>query len=334
MSRMKLNLTGFSEAARDSRGKPLELDIGDVTEDPDQPRKEFDQASMQDLADSISARGVKTPISVHDDPGRPGKYIVNHGARRLRASLLCGKPTIPAFVDEVYDAYDQVIENLQRENLTPMELAMFIRKRMETGDKKGEIAKQLGKAPSVVSFHLALIDAPPCIDDAYTSGKCTSPTTLYELRNLHDKFPQQVDEWCAGEQEITRSTVTELASKFYHDKKSADAVEQKDDAKFYHDKKSEADKLRHGVKNNVVRAPKMPELAPVVRQHLTTGPFEKGADSSPLKQEFAPSQGDQDFVMTKFQMRAALSGKLENLATSSHVSIDELINQALEYFLK
>ncbi len=216
---MKLDLTALADFTDDSKGKPFELPISKVMEDSNQPRKAFDEDSLRELAASIKERGVKTPISVHDNPARPGQYIINHGTRRLRASILAGKTTIPAFIDEVYDGYDQVTENVQRENLTPMELAMFIQKRIDAGDTKGNIARRLGKAASVISFHLALIDPPACIEDAYASGKCMSPKTLYELRVLHEKFPAQVDAWYSGEPDITRRAVAELTEKFCHDKK-------------------------------------------------------------------------------------------------------------------
>ena len=208
-----MRLTALTEAfdAAHAKGKPLQLDVASVTEDPNQPRKEFDDATLRELADSIAERGVKTPISVHPDPVWPGKYIVNHGARRLRASRLAGRVTIPAFVDEQYDAYDQVIENLQRENLTPMELAMFIKLRIDAGDKKGDIARQLGKAPAMIAYHLALIDAPAVIDDAYAAG-VTSPKTLYELRSLHEKVPEQVEALVASGAAVTRKTIAEIAS--------------------------------------------------------------------------------------------------------------------------
>ena len=243
-----MRLTGLTEAfdAVNAKGKPLQINVANVAEDPHQPRKEFDAAALQELADSIAARGVKTPISVHPDPVQPGKYIVNHGARRLRASLMAEKLTIPAFVDEQYDAYDQVVENLQRENLTPMELAMFMQKRIDAGDKKGDIARQLGKGVQAIAEHLALLNAPTCIEQAYASG-ATSPKTLYDLRRLHEQAPAEVDEWCAGMPEISRKSVAELAAKLRHD-----VISVRDDAA---KTPKEAEQLRHDVKTKAVERP-------------------------------------------------------------------------------
>jgi hypothetical protein len=66
---------------------------------------------------------------------------------------------------------------------------------------------------SMVTNHLALIDPPACIEEIYTSGKCVSAKTLYDLRNLHKEFPKDVERWCATTQEITRATVSALSAK-------------------------------------------------------------------------------------------------------------------------
>jgi ParB family chromosome partitioning protein len=205
----KPTVEGATEAPS---GKPLELLLSDIEEDPNQPRKEFTEAAMVEMTDSIKARGVRQPVSVRPHPTKPGKWMLNFGARRFRGSLAAGKETIPAFVDESSDDFDQVIENEQRDNLKPMELALFIGRKLDEGIKKAEIARKLGKAPQVITEHLALINPPTCIEEIYRDGKCTSPKTLYDLRGLHDKFPESVEEWCATAEDVTRKAVAELAT--------------------------------------------------------------------------------------------------------------------------
>jgi ParB family chromosome partitioning protein len=202
-------------------GKPLDIPLAHIEEDPDQPRKEFTPEAMQEMTDSIRARGIKTPVSVRTHPAKPGKWMLNYGARRYRGSVAAGRESIPAFVDESHDDYDQVIENIQRDDLKPMELALFIKKRLDAGDQKKAIAKNLGKDGAIITQHLALIDPPACIEDAYSNRKCVSPKTLYELRGLHDKFPEQVEAWCADAAEITRKMVSELADELKGNKKPA-----------------------------------------------------------------------------------------------------------------
>lgn len=216
----KPTVPAATEAAQPT-GKPLDIPLAHIEEDPDQPRKEFTAEAMQEMTDSIRTRGVKTPVSVRTHPSKPGKWMLNYGARRYRGSAAAGRASIPAFVDEAHDDYDQVIENIQRDDLKPMELALFIKKRLDAGDQKKAIAKNLGKDGAIITQHLALIDPPACIEDAYSNGKCTSPKTLYELRGLHEKFPEQVEAWCADATEITRKMVAVLADELKGKKKPA-----------------------------------------------------------------------------------------------------------------
>jgi ParB family chromosome partitioning protein len=201
-------------------GRPLQIPVKDIDEDPAQPRQEFDAESMAELENSIRLHGVKTPVSIRPHPTEQKRWILNFGARRLRASKALGKTTIPAFVDRSHTDYQQVIENLQREDLKPRELAMFIKKKMDEGEKQAQIAELLGVNRSMVTNHLALIDPPACIDEIYTSGKCLSAKTLYDLRNLHKEFPKDVERWCATAQEITRATVSALSAKLRGPRKS------------------------------------------------------------------------------------------------------------------
>jgi ParB family chromosome partitioning protein len=204
-------------------GRPLQIPVKDIDEDPTQPRQEFDAASMEELENSIRLHGIKTPVSIRPHPTEQKRWILNFGARRLRASRAVGKATIPAFVDRSHTDYQQVIENLQREDLKPRELAIFIKRKMDEGEKQAQIAELLGVNRSMVTNHLALIDPPVCIDEIYTSGKCLSAKTLYDLRNLHKEFPKDVERWCAGAQEITRATVSALSAKLRSPQKQKNA---------------------------------------------------------------------------------------------------------------
>jgi ParB family chromosome partitioning protein len=200
-------------------GRPLQIPVKDIDEDPAQPRQEFDAETMAELEHSIRLHGVKTPVSIRPHPTEQKRWILNFGARRLRASKSVGKPTIPAFVDRSHTDYQQVIENLQREDLKPRELAMFIKKKMDDGEKQAQIAELLGVNRSMITNHLALIDPPSCIDEIYATGKCLSAKTLYDLRNLHKEFPDDVERWCATAQEITRAAVSALSEKLRGPKK-------------------------------------------------------------------------------------------------------------------
>lgn len=196
--------------SRAPTGEPLHVPLNQIDQDPNQPRKEFSDDAMREMTASVSAKGVKSPVSVRSHPDQPGRFILNFGARRLRASIAAGRETIPAFIDEAHDDYDQVIENEQRENLTPMERALFIKRKLADGETAGKIAKKLGKPNNMVTEHMALIDMPACIEEVYTSGKSQSPKTVYDLRKLYDKHPEKVEAWCVEAEEITRRRVAEL----------------------------------------------------------------------------------------------------------------------------
>ena len=118
----------------------LDLELSLIDEDPNQPRREdnpgFSEEKINELVRSITKRGVKTPISVHHHPEKPGRFVINHGARRFRASKLAGRKTIPALVDNDYTSADQLTENLLREGNTPLEIAAAIGEFLKQGMKK------------------------------------------------------------------------------------------------------------------------------------------------------------------------------------------------------
>ena len=93
-------------------------------------------------------------------PQLPGRYMVNRGERRVRAARKAGLLTVPAFIDERVDPFAQAAENLHREDMSPFDLAAFVRAREKEGLSKSEIARRLGKPRSYISEAAALIDAP------------------------------------------------------------------------------------------------------------------------------------------------------------------------------
>jgi len=202
----------LDEPSSAATGVPLMLSIAAIDEDPSQPRREFDAEALQQLADTIAERGVRQPVSVRTHPDQPGRWLLNFGARRLRASKLAGKTKIPAFIDETADSYDQVIENEQREGLKPLELALFIQQRLATGDNQADIARRLGKSRTFVTYATALIDAPDWLMTVYREGRCRGARELHELRSLHAGHPQPVEEWLDIAEPITRERIAALRS--------------------------------------------------------------------------------------------------------------------------
>src|SRR5699024_4344159 len=97
---------------KSSNGKPLEIEIEKIIEDKNQPRVVFDDEAMKELADSIKARGVKTPISVRPSPDDNEQFVINHGARRFRAAREAGLKRIRAFRGRDYVFTERRVENL------------------------------------------------------------------------------------------------------------------------------------------------------------------------------------------------------------------------------
>ncbi|MBL0011110.1 MAG: ParB/RepB/Spo0J family partition protein [Nitrosomonas sp.] len=199
-----------------------EIDLDLIIEDIHQPRKEFNQDTLRELTETVKLRGVKSPISVRPNPDKPGAYIINHGARRYRASINAGLKTIPAFIDTDYSEADQVIENLQRDNLTSREIADFIGRQLAAGKTKSYIARQLGKTNPYITTHAALLDLPDPIDEVYRSGRCTDVTAIYDLTRLYKTNKEEVVNWLnlSAPEEISRLDVKHF-SKFLELKKKA-----------------------------------------------------------------------------------------------------------------
>lgn len=202
------NNTNDNQRIKVATASSLELDLSLIDEDPDQPRTEFDPVTLQELADTIRLRGVKTPISVHPNPGVAGRFIINHGARRFRASILANKKTIPAFIDTDYTKVDQVIENLQRDALTPREIAEFIGTQYSKGLTFTKIAKMIGKSQAFVSQHHILLNLPSTIEELYSSGKVRDVLLINNLVSAFKASPEITIDWVNNsEQAITRSSV-------------------------------------------------------------------------------------------------------------------------------
>jgi ParB family transcriptional regulator, chromosome partitioning protein len=232
---------------------PMHIPLGLIDEDPYQPRTAdnpgFSPESLKELADTIRLRGVKTPISVRNNPKARGRYIINHGTRRFRASALAGKTTIPGFLDNDYDNADQVVENLHRNALTPREIADYIGRELARGKKKRDIARELGKSPAFVSQHVTLLDLPDPIAESFNSGRSRDVTLINDLVTIYTKKPYEVTAWLADDdQEITRGSV-KLLREFLDYKQGPDDFVAHESSVQKEDKrgassKSDSDKLK------------------------------------------------------------------------------------------
>ena len=148
------------------------ISITDIQKNPYQPRKEFDGEKLHELAQSIKENGVIQPIIVRQSPVIG--YEILAGERRYRASLLAGLTSIPAVVKQLSDQemmVQSIIENLQRENLNPIEEARAYESLVEKGFTHAEIADKMGKSRPYISNSIRLLSLPEHILSEVENGK-------------------------------------------------------------------------------------------------------------------------------------------------------------------
>jgi ParB family chromosome partitioning protein len=193
--------------AEDRPAPPALVAIELLVEDGSNPRTEFLETEIQELAEDVRQHGVLQPIVVHAADGN-GRHLIHFGSKRLRAARRAGLTHVPVVIRDLPpDPYTQVAENQKRHGLSPLDMARFIKNRSEAGESNATIAKRLGMNLTSVAQHLALLELPPELDQALKDGRCTSPRTLHELKKLHCEEPERVRVLIAGDAEITRTTV-------------------------------------------------------------------------------------------------------------------------------
>ena len=150
------------------------LPLREIEPDPEQPRKRFDDDALNQLADSITENGLLQPIAVRPKKAGPG-YIIIAGERRWRAARLAGLDEVPVIIKDVTDeqaAALALIENLQREDLDPIEVAEGCRQLIDKyGLTQESAAKKLGKSRSAVTNSLRLLALPEDVRRMVSGGK-------------------------------------------------------------------------------------------------------------------------------------------------------------------
>ena len=152
--------------------------LSDVEPRRDQPRKTFDREALETLADSIATYGVLQPIIVRKNPVSDDTYEIIAGERRWRAAKMAGLTEIPAVVfdgDELKAAQVALIENIQREDLNPVEEALGYGALIEKfGLTQDQVSKQVGKSRSAVTNALRLLDLPDEVLDMLRDGEISA----------------------------------------------------------------------------------------------------------------------------------------------------------------
>ena len=145
-----------------------EIDIHQIVPNPNQPRREFDEEAMEELATSIREMGIITPITLRQMPD--GKYQIIAGERRWRASQKAGLKTLPAYIRTVEDESVMemaLVENIQREDLNAIEIALAYQHLLETtGMTQAKISDRVGKSRTAVTNYMRLLKLPAQIQMA------------------------------------------------------------------------------------------------------------------------------------------------------------------------
>ena len=150
------------------------LRIADIEPRSDQPRKIFEREALETLAESIGTHGVLQPIIVRENAMLKGTYEIIAGERRWRASKMAGLSEIPVVIldgDDLKAAQVSIIENIQRENLNPVEEALAYRTLMERFDlTQDQVSQQVGKSRSNIANMMRLLDLPESVLDLLREG--------------------------------------------------------------------------------------------------------------------------------------------------------------------
>jgi ParB family chromosome partitioning protein len=156
-------------------GSVLEIDVNDIDPNLEQPRKTFDDEKLKELAQSIRTYGIVQPIIVQRSGDR---YIIIAGERRYRAARIAGLETVPVVIkDYSKQAFMEVslVENLQREDLNPIEEAEAMRLLMDEHSlTQDELSSRIGKSRSAIANTLRLLSLPADVREMVTSGELSS----------------------------------------------------------------------------------------------------------------------------------------------------------------
>ncbi|MCT3031091.1 ParB/RepB/Spo0J family partition protein [Pediococcus parvulus] len=187
---------GAEKLLRDEDSKQVvEINLSHIHPNPYQPRHNFDAKALRELANSIQESGVFQPIIVRQQAAAKDYYELIAGERRFRAAKMAGLHTIPALISQLSDAETMeaaVIENLQREDLTPLEEAQAYDSLMaKLNFTQAQVSEKLGKSRPYIANYLRLLRLPQTIKNMLQAGELSmgQARTLLALKNRHKLIP-------------------------------------------------------------------------------------------------------------------------------------------------
>lgn len=222
---LNLNLGNINKAAKDFTHRRSEasdetmrdVEVEVIKADPRQPRKEFDEEALKELAESIKAHGLIQPIVLRPSLDKEDEYYIIAGERRFRAVKLNGDKTIRAIVKKTLKpeeiGYVQMAENVKRANLTGVEIAEFICRQLEAGEKQADVAEKLGLNKAIVSQYAVWPELPECIKEALTSKKIGSIQSAYALFKTWQEYPEETAKFVAENEKISQAEARKFEPK-------------------------------------------------------------------------------------------------------------------------
>ncbi len=164
---------GLDALLPEGGGEVIEIELRRIAANAEQPRKIFREESLKELAASIREKGIIQPVLVRREPD--GSFMLIAGERRMRAAHMAGLQTMPAIIREADEEEVQeiaLIENIQREDLNPLETARAFKRLMDRfGLSQEELSKKVGKERATVTNYLRLLQLPKAVTDLINSGE-------------------------------------------------------------------------------------------------------------------------------------------------------------------
>lgn len=192
MSSPVVSVSTSAEKKEHSQDKVWHIPLSEITPNPDQPRKHFSHSDLEDLIASVKTHGVLQPILVSEKSS--GGYELIAGERRFRASEMAGVATIPALIKKTNDQERleiALIENIQRQNLNPIEEAFAFKRLIDEFDLTQEdVAARVGKSRPAVANTIRLLDLPEVIQRALMDGTLSAgkARAILSLRSREEQL--------------------------------------------------------------------------------------------------------------------------------------------------
>ena len=178
--------------------------VAAIQPDPNQPRKAFDEVTLAELAESMRSVGIiQPPVVRTQDSG----YLLISGERRWRAARQLGWEKIDVIVRDDLNAHAQLVENIQRDALSPWEIYRVIAAELDAGSTQAELARALGKSKAWIAAYAAVDHMPESLVTALREGRVTGITALGHLHRLLEDTPSTAAQLLNSSTPISRSMI-------------------------------------------------------------------------------------------------------------------------------